>query len=94
MQMSLDQILVWLLVGLLAGSLAGVLVRRRKGGFGVMTNLVVGLVGALIGGILFRLFGLDLGLGSISVSLEDLAAAFSGSLLFILVVRWFGGRRL
>ena len=89
MNISLDQIIVWLLVGAIAGTLAGALVKRSKKGFGVFSNLGIGLVGALIGGILFRLFRLDLGLGSISISLEDIVAAFAGSILFLIALRLF-----
>ena len=89
MNISLDQIIVWLLVGAIAGTLAGAMVKRSKKGFGVFSNLGIGLVGALIGGILFRLFRLDLGLGSISISLEDIIAAFVGSILFLIVLRLF-----
>jgi len=53
MHFTLDEIGTWLIVGALAGSLAGVLVKRRKEGFGGLTNLGIGLVGALLGGALF-----------------------------------------
>jgi uncharacterized membrane protein YeaQ/YmgE (transglycosylase-associated protein family) len=42
-------------------------------------------VGALIGGGLFRLLHINLGLGHIAVSLEDLVAAFAGALLLLLL---------
>ena len=87
MNISLDQIIVWLLIGAIAGTLAGAMVKRSKKGFGVFSNLGIGLVGALIGGALFRLFRLDLGLGSISISLEDIVAAFAGSVLFLIALR-------
>ena len=86
------QVLVWLVIGALAGSLAGLVVKRSRTGFGRRGNLVVGLFGALIGGALFELFGVDLGLGQVAVSLEDLVAAFVGALLFLVVV-WFIRRR-
>jgi uncharacterized membrane protein YeaQ/YmgE (transglycosylase-associated protein family) len=89
MNISLDQIIVWLLIGAIAGTLAGAMVKRSKKGFGVFSNLGIGLVGALIGGLLFRLFRLDLGLGSISISLEDIVAAFVGSVLFLIALRLF-----
>jgi uncharacterized membrane protein YeaQ/YmgE (transglycosylase-associated protein family) len=44
-------VLWFLLVGVIAGWLAGVLV--KGGGFGLFGDLVVGIVGALIGGLLF-----------------------------------------
>jgi uncharacterized membrane protein YeaQ/YmgE (transglycosylase-associated protein family) len=45
------------------------------------------MVGALIGGLLFRIFHINLGLGDLKVTFEDLIAAFLGSLLFI--VAWW-----
>ena len=83
MQITWGLIVVWLIVGALAGSLAGIVVKRKKEGFGRVANIGLGLVGALIGGFLFKLFNVDLGLEKIVVSLEDLVAAFVGSLLFL-----------
>lgn len=85
MKLSLGQFIVWLIVGGLAGNLAGRLVTWSKEGLGWWTNLGVGMVGALIGGLLFRIFHIDLGLGDLKVTFEDLIAAFLGSLLFIVV---------
>ena len=87
-----SQIIVWLIVGALAGSIAGVVVRRTKEGFGLFTNLGIGLVGALIGGFIFKALNINLKLGKISVSLEDLLSAFIGSLIFLGVV-WFFKKR-
>ena len=86
MNVTFDQIIIWLIVGALAGSLVGVLVKRKKEGFGWITNLGIGLVGAIIGGGLFHVFKIDLGLGAIVVNFEDLISAFVGSLLFLGVV--------
>lgn len=82
--MNFGEVIVWLIVGGLAGSLTGRLVTRKKEGLGRWTNLGVGLVGALVGGYLFQLFNIDLGLGEIKVTFEDLIAAVCGSLLFLL----------
>ena len=87
MEITLSQIIVWLIIGAIAGSLTGLMVKRTRQGFGHLTNLGLGLVGAVIGGALFRLFGIDLGLGTISVSLEDIVAAFLGSVVFLLILR-------
>lgn len=83
MTSTLSQALVWIVVGGLAGSLAAMMVKRQRSGFGRLTNLGIGMAGALIGGTLFRLFEIDLGLGEIAITLEDLVAAFLGSLLFL-----------
>jgi len=61
--------LLWfLLVGLIVGCLAGVLV--KGGGFGVIGDVVVGILGALIGGYLFGFAGIGGGglLGAIVVA--------------------------
>ena len=46
----------FLLIGLAAGWLAGQIM--KGGGFGLIGDLVVGVIGALLGGFLFNLFGL------------------------------------
>ena len=83
MGITFAQIIVWLIVGLLGGTLAGVVVRWQREGFGWWTNLGIGLVGALVGGALFRLFGIWPGLESISISLRDVVSAVVGSMLFL-----------
>ncbi|MHC4206609.1 MAG: GlsB/YeaQ/YmgE family stress response membrane protein [Planctomycetota bacterium] len=91
MNITISELIVWLIVGALAGSLAGIVVTRKKVGFGRYVNLGIGLVGALIGGIVFDLFNIDLGLGNLAVTFEDLLSAFIGS-LFFLAILWFINR--
>jgi uncharacterized membrane protein YeaQ/YmgE (transglycosylase-associated protein family) len=71
-------------------------VTLKKEGLGRWTNLGVGMVGALIGGLLLKLVHkfvhVNLGLGEIKVTFEDLLAAFLGSLLF--VVAWWLAAKL
>jgi uncharacterized membrane protein YeaQ/YmgE (transglycosylase-associated protein family) len=80
---SLDQLIVWLVVGLLGGSLAGLLITWERKGFGLLRNLAVGLVGALIGGFIFRMLGLLPGLDKYAISLRDVVAALVGSLIVL-----------
>jgi len=84
---SIDQLIVWIVVGLLGGGLAGALMAWERGGFGLFRNLALGLAGALIGGLLFRVFGIWPGLDKIAISLRDVVAAFVGSLV-VLAVLW------
>lgn len=91
MPISLAQIIVWTIIGLIAGSLVGLVVKGDRKGFGLWTNLGLGLAGALIGGLLFRLFGLFPGLDQVTVSLRDVVAAIVGSLL-VLTALWFRNR--
>ncbi|MFC5067783.1 GlsB/YeaQ/YmgE family stress response membrane protein [Flaviflagellibacter deserti] len=83
MMPSVDQVVVWIFVGLLGGSLAGLVITWDRRGFGLLRNLAVGLVGAFVGGLLFRLFGLLPGLEGISISLRDVVSAFVGSLIVL-----------
>lgn len=55
--MTLAQLVVWLLIGLVAGWAAGEVMRGR--GFGLLGNIVVGIIGAFIGGFLFGLLGIS-----------------------------------
>ena len=87
MMPSVDQFIVWIVVGLLGGSLAGLLVTWDRAGLGFLRNLGVGLVGALVGGLIFRLFGLLPDLDKIAISLRDIVAALVGSLL-VLAAFW------
>ena len=84
---TVDQWIVWIVVGLIGGSLAGLIVKRDREGFGVVRNLGLGLAGALVGGLLFRLLRLWPGLDQIAISLRDVVAAFVGSML-VLVGLW------
>ena len=88
---SLDQLIVWIIVGLLGGSLAGLAIKWDREGFGALRNLGLGLAGAFVGGLLFRLFGLFPGLDRIAISLRDVVAAFAGSLI-VLTALWLWQR--
>ena len=56
---SLNHLVLFLLIGLAAGWLAGQLVKRR--GSGWVEDLIVGVIGALIGGFVFGLLGVNVG---------------------------------
>ena len=58
-----------------------------KRGFGLWVNMGVGILGALVGGLIFRLLHIDLGLGEIKITFEDLISAFVGSVLCIIAWR-------
>lgn len=77
----------WIIIGLLAGWLAGKLTRGR--GFGCLTNLLLGLIGAVIGGWLFTLVGIQ-AYGFIG----SLAAATVGAVVLLAIAGLFaGGKR-
>ena len=80
--------LLWfVIIGALAGWLAG---RFMKGhGFGLLGDIVVGVIGAFLGGYLFRAVGLEIGHGLIG----SLIIAFTGAVVLLFVVRLFTGQR-
>jgi uncharacterized membrane protein YeaQ/YmgE (transglycosylase-associated protein family) len=85
MNMSGESLLVILFVGLVAGWLAGQIVRGT--GFGVIGDLIVGILGAFIGSWLLPQLGIHLGTGVISAIVN----ATLGAILLLLVVRLFRG---
>ena len=84
---SVDQVIVWIVVGLLDGALVGALMTWDRSGYGLWRNLALGLAGAVIGGLLFRVFGIWPGLDKIAISLRDIVSAVVGSLL-VLAALW------
>ena len=93
MEFSIGEIVVWLVVGALTGPVVGLVVKRNRDGFGRWRNLGIGLAGALIGGFLFKLFHIDLGLDSFTIRLQDLIAAFVGAVLFLLIIAFLQKKR-
>ena len=92
MSVTFGEVLIWLIVGGLMGSLVASITTRSKKGYGRVKNLLLGLAGALFGGLFFEALHVDLGLGDLSISFEDLIAAALGSVL-LLVLLW-GLRRI
>ncbi|MCA8921529.1 MAG: GlsB/YeaQ/YmgE family stress response membrane protein [Planctomycetes bacterium] len=91
--MELGELIVWVVIGLLAGSLAGMVVNQSRQGFGLVTNLIFGLVGAVVGGFLFDKLEIDVGLGSLTISGNQVAAAFVGALILVVLAKFLEGRR-
>ncbi|MGV3654408.1 MAG: GlsB/YeaQ/YmgE family stress response membrane protein [Noviherbaspirillum sp.] len=73
--------LLWfLLIGLIAGWLASAVV---GGGFGILGDIVVGIVGAFIGGYLFQTLGISAGGGM----LGSIIVATVGAIVLLLLLR-------
>lgn len=84
-----ETILVWIIVGGLAGYAAGSLLRR--GSFGIVGNIIIGIIGALLGGFLFNALNIQLNLPNIN--LGDLLIAFVGAVIVVLVLGLVSRRR-
>jgi uncharacterized membrane protein YeaQ/YmgE (transglycosylase-associated protein family) len=74
----------WLIVGLIAGWLAGKVSRGR--GFGCLANIILGLIGAILGGWIFTKLGI-FGGGLI----YSIAAATLGAVILVAIARLFSG---
>jgi uncharacterized membrane protein YeaQ/YmgE (transglycosylase-associated protein family) len=82
-------LLSWLVVGLIAGWLANQVMRGGRGN--AATDIIVGILGALVGGFLAgELFGVPNPVYGINVS--SIVVAFLGAILAIAVVRALPGR--
>ena len=85
MYLSNQSLLVIIVVGVVAGWLAGRVM--KGGGFGLIGDLVVGLIGAFIGDWLLPQLGIHFGEGIVAL----IANAFIGAVVLLLIVRLVGG---
>ena len=80
MTLQTQSLIVWLVIGLLAGWLAGKVTRGR--GFGILGDLLLGLIGGVIGGWIFSKLGIP-AYGFIA----SLAAATVGASSLVAIAR-------
>ena len=80
--MTVEQLLIVLLIGGIAGWVAGILVKGH--GHGIIANIVVGIIGALIGSYAFAQLGIAAG-----GLLGALATATVGAVILLLILRLF-----
>lgn len=81
-------IIAWILLGLVAGWLAGQVM--RGGGYGILGDIVLGIIGAFVGGFLSSaLLGVDV----TGFNLTSVLIAFAGAVIVIAISRAFSGRR-
>jgi uncharacterized membrane protein YeaQ/YmgE (transglycosylase-associated protein family) len=81
-------ILAWILLGLVAGWLAGQFM--RGGGYGIIGDIILGIVGALVGGFLS---GALLGVDVTGFNLPSIIIAVLGAIIVIAIARLVTGRR-
>ena len=87
MNLSNESLIVILLVGIVAGWLAGQVV--RGGGFGLVGDLIVGIIGAFVGDWLLPRLDIHLGVGTVSLIIN----ATIGAIVLLLVIRLIAGSR-
>ena len=80
-KISAETLIIYLLIGAVAGWLAGLIVKGY--GFGLLGNIVVGIIGSFIGGWLFGHFGIATGSGVLGAIL----GATVGAVILLLLLR-------
>jgi uncharacterized membrane protein YeaQ/YmgE (transglycosylase-associated protein family) len=85
MHLSNESLLVILFVGLVAGWLAGKIVRGA--GFGIIGDILVGIVGAFVASFLFPRLGIHLGVGLVA----EIISSAIGAIVLLLIVRLLRG---
>jgi uncharacterized membrane protein YeaQ/YmgE (transglycosylase-associated protein family) len=73
-------LLAWIILGLIAGFVASKLV--NKSGEGMLLDIVLGVVGAVVGGWLFHTFGMP---GVTGLNIYSLVVAVVGAAVFLVV---------
>jgi uncharacterized membrane protein YeaQ/YmgE (transglycosylase-associated protein family) len=81
MRISTESLLVILLIGAVAGWLAGQIVQGT--GFGLLGDIIIGIIGAFIASWLFPQLGLHLGAGIVA----EIIAATIGAVLLLVIMR-------
>ena len=83
-------LLAWIVVGLIAGWLAKVISPGPERG-GLLMTLIIGVIGALVGGAIFNLFGQS---GATGITLYSILVATVGAVAFLWVWKMLAARRL
>jgi len=76
-------IIAWLVVGGLAGWIASIIMGKNAS-MGLIANIIVGIVGALVAGFVLRLFGVD---GVTGFNIWSILVAIGGACLLLFIVR-------
>ena len=81
-------ILTWIIVGLIAGVLASLVMGGT--GYGLIGDIIIGIVGAFVGGWIFRQMGWSTPFGGLA---GTIFVAFIGAIVLLLILRLIRRRR-
>jgi uncharacterized membrane protein YeaQ/YmgE (transglycosylase-associated protein family) len=90
MDMSQMGWLAWIVVGAVAGWLASIVMKTNRQQ-GLLLDIVVGVLGAFIGGFLFTQFG---SAGVTGFNIWSIFVAFTGAVVLLALIRLVNGRRM
>lgn len=77
----MENLIITLIVGAVAGWLAGLII--KGGGFGLIGNIIVGVIGAFLGNYLFDVLNISIGGEAI---IGDLVTAVAGAVVLLFVI--------
>ncbi len=75
------ELIVFAIIGIVAGFLASFVV----GGSGLIRYLITGIIGAFVGGYVFKAFGINLGINN--AFLSEIVTAAVGAVIVVLIAR-------
>lgn len=81
-------ILAWIIFGLIAGFIASKLVNKEGEGF--LVDMVLGIIGAVVGGFIFTQFG---AVGVTGFNVYSLIVAIIGAVIVLVIYHALAGRR-
>src|SRR5258705_8598382 len=90
-KMSIENLLVWIIVGAIAGWLASLVMKTNREQ-GLLMDIVVGIIGAFIGGFVLSLLNVNAGVTGINVM--SIFTAFIGAVILLAILRAMSGRRV
>ena len=83
--MDMNSLLTWIIVGLIAGVLASLV---AKGGFGIVGDIIIGIIGAFVGGWIFARLGTAAPFGGLA---GVIFVAFIGAVVLLFILRLIRG---
>jgi uncharacterized membrane protein YeaQ/YmgE (transglycosylase-associated protein family) len=79
-------IIAWIVVGALAGWIAS-MIMKTDASMGALANIVVGIIGAFIGGWVVSLFGMNVSEGSLNI--PSILTAIVGAVILLAIIKAF-----
>jgi len=83
-------IIIWLIVGALAGWIAS-MIMKTDAQMGAIANIVVGIIGAFLGGWVVGLFGVEVADGALNI--PSILTAILGAVILLAIVKAVTGRK-
>ena len=87
-----DEIVAWVIMGVLVGAVAGMFTSLKTTGMGKAGRLLLGLAGAVIGGVVVRMRDFDFGWGPVLIRYEELFFSFVGAVVLIVLGKFLSSK--